>query len=185
MPSHFAPLKSPLGPVGPANSGAPSGERRTSSRVPFTAEITAVEQRSQASVVSRTSDLSKGGCYVDTMTPFPVGTEMHIRLTRSNTSFHAKANVIYSQIGMGMGLAFTDIAPAQRVVLQKWLAELRDDLPGPTVSDESVAYGQRQGKDEPKSGAVLALEELVVLLAEKHLINEDESEAILHRLKEI
>ena len=147
------------------------------SRCSFTAEVAAIEPHSQTSVTSRTSDISGGGCFVDTMSPFPPGTEMHLRLTKNSISFHAKAKVIYCQPGIGMGLSFTEIAPAQRVIINRWLSEAGCEPLGAVEGD-----GERSDRH---SAAAAALEELLVLLAEKHLLTEDESAVILRRLKEI
>src|SRR5579863_1057705 len=85
---------------------ADPSERRRNVRFPFTAALEAVESKSGTKVSGRTSDLSLGGCYVDTLSPFPVGTEAKIRILREKESFEANAKVVYSAIGMGMGLAF-------------------------------------------------------------------------------
>ncbi|MGB7023766.1 MAG: PilZ domain-containing protein [Candidatus Acidiferrales bacterium] len=70
---------------------------------------------------SRSTDLGRGGCFVDTISPFPVGTSVRLRLTVEQKSFEASAKVVYSMIGMGMGLAFTSIEPEQLWVLESWL----------------------------------------------------------------
>ena len=41
-------------------------ERRRHARYPFTATVEALEPKSQMLIQGRTSDLSRGGCYVDT-----------------------------------------------------------------------------------------------------------------------
>jgi hypothetical protein len=123
--------------------------------------------------------LSRGGCFVDTMNPLPAGTEIHLRLTKNGRSFHSKARVIYCQVGVGMGLLFTEIAPAQRSVLERWFAELRGDLVADTPFDERADH---PSSHRARCGERLIIEDLVLLLARKDLLTEDESETILRRL---
>lgn len=115
---------------------APADDRRTNPRLSFTAGVTAIEPASQTQIDSHTSDVSRDGCFVDTMNPLPAGTEIHLRFTKNGRSFHWKARVIYCQVGVGMGLLFTEIAPAQRSVLERWFAELRGDLVADAPFDE-------------------------------------------------
>jgi hypothetical protein len=48
-------------------------ERRRHTRHPFTATVEAVELKSQTRIQGRTSELSRGGGYVDTLSSLPVG----------------------------------------------------------------------------------------------------------------
>lgn len=158
------------------------GDRRTDPRLSFTAGVTAVEPCSQTELESHTSDVSGDGCFVDTMSPLPAGTEIHLRLTKNGRSFHTKARVIYCQVGVGMGLLFTEFAPAQRSVLERWFAELRGELPPAPLFVEKNDRPTCQ--TPPRIDERPIVEDLVLLLAQKHLLTEDESESILRRLKE-
>ena len=109
-----------------SNNGAVSSpaERRHHLRFPFSATVEAVETKSGTKITGRTSDLGLGGCYVDTLSPFPVGTETKIRILRENESFEAHAKVVYYLIGMGMGLAFVSAQAKQIRLFQRWLQEI-------------------------------------------------------------
>jgi hypothetical protein len=161
---------------------SPLAERRSSPRGPFTAGVTAVEPASQTEIEAHTTDLSLGGCYIDTMNPFPTGTEMNLRLTKNGKSFHTKARVTYCQSGVGMGLLFTEIAPAQRPVLERWFSELRGESPPepPIVenNDRPLHANVAEGSE------CYAVEDLVSLLTQKHVLTEDEAETILRRLSQ-
>ena len=161
--------------------GAPSsGERRSQPRIAFTTGVAAVEPKSRARLDAHTSDLSLGGCYVDTMNPFPAGTEVQLRLTKEGKSFNTKAKVAYCQIGVGMGMIFTTAAPEQLSTLEKWFAELRGEAqPEPDVlADEEQPLYWATAKNEEH----YILEELLVLMMRKGLLTEEEGEPILHRL---
>src|SRR5215472_10892988 len=66
-------------------AGVSPQERRIFPRYPFSAAAEAVY--ADARLHGRTSDLSRGGCYVDTINPFPMGAEIRIRISKGNQTF--------------------------------------------------------------------------------------------------
>lgn len=163
----------PSGVIGP-------GERRITPRSDFTAEAVMIDLKSGTRIEAHTSDLSLGGCYVDTMNPFPTGTELQLRLTAEGKSFDAMARVAYSQIGVGMGLLFTSAGPDQLSTLEKWFAELRGEAPPELhlLAEEEQPLYRATAKNEEH----YILEELLVLMMRKGLLTEEEGEPILRRL---
>lgn len=79
---------------------------------------------SETRLSARTSELGLGGCYVETLNPFSEGTLVQLRILRDQGVFEATAKVVYSHSNFGMGLAFTEMLPDQRALLEDWLAEL-------------------------------------------------------------
>lgn len=73
---------------------------------------------------TRTSELSLGGCCIHSLKPFAAGAEVGLRLFRDRGILEATGKVIYFHAGKGMGVAFSELAPAQRSVLEGWLAKL-------------------------------------------------------------
>ncbi len=98
-------------------------ERRGAPRYPliFAAEVTEVS--SGAKLSARTADVSRTGCYIDTLNPTPPGTEILVRLTHETETFEASGRIVYSSPGMGMGVAFVNVAPEQQARLDRWIAE--------------------------------------------------------------
>jgi hypothetical protein len=144
--------------------------------------VTAVEPVSETEIDAHTTDLSLGGCYVDTMNPLPEGTETHLRLTKNGKSFHTKARVVYCQASVGMGLLFTEIAPAQRPVLDRWFSELRGESP---PEPQIVKNGERTPDAcATEGGERYSMEDLVSLLTQKHVLTEDEGATILRKLSQ-
>jgi hypothetical protein len=45
-------------------------------------------------VHGRISDLGRGGCYVDTISPFPLGADVKIPIGKGNTTLAAQAKVM-------------------------------------------------------------------------------------------
>lgn len=96
-------------------------ERRRSPRYSFIAHAEMHEDSSQVRVVSRVSELSRYGCYLDMMNPFPAGTLVTLRITADQETFETHAKVIYSTPNMGAGVVFLDVAPKYQPLLQRWL----------------------------------------------------------------
>src|SRR5271170_7093811 len=95
-------------------------ERRQAGRQIFTAAAEVVELDSGARFSTRTTDLGPGGCFVDTMVPFPVGANVRVSVRKGKTQFESTGIVVYSQAGLGMGIAFDTMEPQQRQELDQW-----------------------------------------------------------------
>ena|SRR2546430_1273575 len=101
-------------------------ERPRARRHPFAAsiEITDVESETQSN--EQTCDLSLFGCGVHTQKPLAPGTRVRIRIVRSGASFVALGKIAYAGKSTRMGVLFTKIEPNQQLVLEKWIAEMRE-----------------------------------------------------------
>ena len=165
-------------PESDATLVASPAERRRNLRFLFSATVEVTEPRSGAKMMGRTSDLGLGGCYIDTMTPFPAGTEAKIRIVRESETFEAQVKVIFSQIGMGMGVAFVSAQPKQIRIFQKWVLEISGkSAPIPEAeASASVASGQTPDLN----GAVL--NDLISMLVKKNILTESEALSLVRRL---
>ncbi len=99
-------------------------DRRTGDRHIFTAAAEIVELNSGARFSTRTTDLGPGGCFVDTLVPLPVGAKVHVGVRKGKTQLDTNGIVVYSQAGLGMGIAFDSLDDSQRAALEKWLVEI-------------------------------------------------------------
>jgi hypothetical protein len=110
-----------------ASSVALAGaDRRIHPRYEFIAAVEVVAAESGARIETRVRDLSQQGCYVDTNDALPLGTVTDIRIIKGAQLFEARARIVYSRAGKGMGLVFTDIEAEQLQTLETWLAESRE-----------------------------------------------------------
>lgn len=100
-------------------------ETRTHQRWPSNISAQVVELSSHALLQARVTDIGLRGCYVDTINPFPMGTAVQIHIASENRSFQGNGRVVHATTGLGMGMAFTEVAPEQEVALQEWIAVLR------------------------------------------------------------
>jgi hypothetical protein len=161
-------------------------EKRGHPRYPFSAGAEVVDASSGARLNARISDIGRGGCYVDSISPYPVGAEVKIVITKDADSFAALAKVVYAAGGMGMGLMFTSIEPEQRWTLEKWLAELRGE---PTVERESPKEPKVSSLPESaestngaNSEQSYVLNELIIALMRKRVLTDAEGKALLQKL---
>jgi c-di-GMP-binding flagellar brake protein YcgR len=74
---------------------------------------------------ARTSDISLGGCYLDTMNPFHEGTPLRVRITHHGQSIDANARVVHSRPNVGMGLRFEQVDSRQVPILDRWIEDLQ------------------------------------------------------------
>jgi PilZ domain len=112
-------------PVRPSVAVA-GADRRTHPRYKFIAVGEVVEAESGARIETRVRDLSQQGCYVDTANALPLGTVTDVRIRKGAQLFEARARVVYSRAGAGMGMVFTVIEPERLRTLETWLAESRE-----------------------------------------------------------
>lgn len=96
-------------------------ERRRGPRYLFLADTEVTDMPSGPNRPASTSELSISGCFIDTRNPAPAGTELRIRIFKSNTAFTAFGCVISVIPNTGMSVAFTSMEPNQLSVLEKWL----------------------------------------------------------------
>ena len=99
-------------------------DRRVTPRYPLILVAEVTDSHGGAKRNARTSDVSRSGCYIDTLHPAPAGTQIRVRLTNRSESFESECNVAYISPGLGMGVAFVEPIPASRLaILDRWLEE--------------------------------------------------------------
>jgi PilZ domain-containing protein len=151
-------------------------ERRGSDRHTFTASAEVVEQSTGARFATRTTDLGPGGCFVDCTIPFPVGCRLRVNLEKGKTNFATTGTVVYSQTGLGMGIAFDELNEEERRGLDAWLEHVTGEklhTQERPVSVVSTSSSSAQGAQNP------ALVRLVQLLIGKGMLTEAEGSSVL------
>jgi hypothetical protein len=153
-------------------------ERRGGDRHVFTASADVVELSSGARFSTRTTDLGPGGCFVDTTNPFPTGSILHVKLHKGKTTFETSGMVVYSQHGLGMGIAFNDLTPERRTALEAWLADITGDRHTHEVGVES-GTSHHAAAPKPVGSQKTSLVRLVQLLIGKGMLTEAEGASVL------
>jgi hypothetical protein len=111
-------------PGTPTRSDPPIRDKREVPRYSFIAEVTVTDVANDTRMSGRISEISRKGCYVDILNPLPVGTSLQLNITRDMGLFTTLGRIIYTQPGMGMGVAFVDTAADQLRILDAWLVEI-------------------------------------------------------------
>jgi hypothetical protein len=105
-------------------------EKRHSTRYYLaSAQAEVVGPAATQSVLGRATVLGRGGCYVDTVSPFTTGSVVQVRVFGGSYSFQTSAKVTYLDASRGIGLAFADTSPDQIAILSAWLGELSGEVP--------------------------------------------------------
>jgi PilZ domain len=166
-----------------AEPSAPPDERRRHLRFPFSATAEVREIKSGVRVTGRTSDLGLGGCYVDCISPCPLGAAVRVRIEREQEKLEATGSVVYSQIGMGMGVMF-DSPP--HPVLEKWIRELNGEAPAELQRSEAPLPRDSSDAGVPDAPAndeqFFVLNELVITLMRKKVLSAAEGKSLLSKL---
>ena len=102
--------------------------RRANLRFAFFAEAEAT-LLDGTSVPAQVSELSSRGCYIDTLQPIPIGTEVSLRISDGMQSCELPGRVIYIHSGYGMGIfgmgvVFGNAAAEQMSAVNSWLRDL-------------------------------------------------------------
>ncbi len=102
--------------------------KRSNPRFTFSAEAEAT-LRDGTSVDAQVFELSARGCYIDTVQPIDVGTELLLRISNGMSMCELQGKVIYTHPGggmgvFGMGVVFEEMAAEQRQALESWLRDL-------------------------------------------------------------
>src|ERR1700735_3614968 len=100
-------------PAHPVSGDAEYPNRREVPLFSLIATASLREPDSDTKISGRISELSRKGCYVDTLITLPEGTELEVRISRDSGVYESKGKIVYVQEGMGMGVAFLEVAPGQ------------------------------------------------------------------------
>jgi hypothetical protein len=148
------------------------------------------------------TDISLGGCYVEMLSPLPVGTMIRIALNPVDAMLSLTGKVRSSQSGFGMGVSFTAMGPEDFEKLRKFAPPTADAPAHPPAppnrpaaqrptapvleSKPRVSAGSYASTDDSPldlTPTAEALEALVRLLLRKEIFTQDELTEELEKLK--
>jgi c-di-GMP-binding flagellar brake protein YcgR len=99
----------------------PDHERREASRLKLRVPVEIYTESSNSPIRGATSDLSLGGCYIESIFPFPVGTELELKLQLEGTLL-VLATVVTCDPQVGNGIHFGKMLPEDIEELQAFIA---------------------------------------------------------------
>jgi PilZ domain len=145
------------------------------------------------------TDISLGGCYLQMLSPLPVGMTIRVGLNPGDTTLNLTGKVHSSQTGFGMGVSFTGMSPGDFENLRKFAPPASD---GPVIAPAKTPPN-RPAEARPVAPPVNArsygagddaldwtptreaLEALVRLLLRKEIVTQGELAEELEKLKTI
>jgi PilZ domain len=95
---------------------------RHTPRAPIIAAVQVTEAGSGARLSARTSDMSRTGCYIDTLNSIAAGTVVRLQFTHGGEELDVPAKIVYVSPHLGMGVHFEPLTPAQLAILDRWLS---------------------------------------------------------------
>lgn len=114
----------------PPGAGTPLQKRRKRPRYRCRGGVQVWQEGAQAPQGGTLSEISVGGCYIETSWPLPVGTHVELLLRALELEVRAKGIVGYGHPSMGMGIAFGEITTEDRDRLQELTGLLAAPSPG-------------------------------------------------------
>jgi hypothetical protein len=97
-------------------------DRREAPRYAITLAAEVTEVLTSVALGGRSSDVSRTGCYIETLLPPPTGTLIRIQLHSGDEIFETAARVVYVCPGLGMGVHWgANPVEKQFAVLDRWL----------------------------------------------------------------
>jgi hypothetical protein len=115
-----APSRSPAPATHPSVSGP---ERRRYPRIWCQGRVQFRPKGAESPILGNLQILGEGGCYVETLTAPPYLSEVDLIVSANGLELRAPAVVRDSKAGVGMGVAFGEIDPAQLGQLQRWISQ--------------------------------------------------------------
>lgn len=99
-------------------------EQRNTLRQWLSSQLSEPEQ-DDPPVNCRLTDLSLGGCYLTTNSPFPRGTRVTLSISEADLDIRAEGMVLVAHPEFGMGVEFLQITNHQRDRVERMIATLR------------------------------------------------------------
>jgi hypothetical protein len=111
-------------------AGSRFAERRSVPRYPFSARAVILEPLTRVQLPAQVSEISVGGCYLESLYGLPRNTVVQILIHRDDSVFESWGRIVYVHSGVGSGIAFFDIAPSQQKQIERWVTEIASYLDG-------------------------------------------------------
>jgi c-di-GMP-binding flagellar brake protein YcgR len=113
----------------PKSPSASPKERRRHLRTKAAVEVEILLEKQTTPLRAKTSDLSLGGCYLDMMFTFEVGTKLKLVLWTDDVKLTIDCVVVTRDLQVGNGIKFMSMTAEDTVKLQRIIAALPDVSP--------------------------------------------------------
>jgi c-di-GMP-binding flagellar brake protein YcgR len=107
-----------------ATSTLPHPERRHYPRYSAQVQIELRQDGSDVPLRMQTTDLSRGGCYVQLMMTMPIGTYLNVTLWLDDCPVHIRGRVVTRHPQFGNGIMFLEFKANDEQLLTRYLAAM-------------------------------------------------------------
>jgi hypothetical protein len=94
-------------------------QNRPYPRYAFRCEAQFCPHGTSATMPGTISDISLSGCYIETLTPLPIGTQMDVTFASHGVSLALPGVVRVVHPNMGMGVQFSDLSGTRAQALEQ------------------------------------------------------------------
>ena len=115
----------------------------------------------------RVNEISQCGCYVEIFQMLPIGTEVQLRLTCANSLLEVNGRVALHDPGMGMGMEFIGLSPAQQVSLHRIVRSITAESSPQQQQKPAAAAPGAQGR--PADQITWEIAQEIIARVFKHL----------------
>ena len=119
--------------VSNARESSLGSERRRTARYPFEATAEVIDLGTQKSITAPVIELSLYGCFIDMADPFPVGTQILVKISSQGQYFEGPGTVMHARRNSGIGVSFHDVPRHYVLTLKVWLIQAAQALYGSKV----------------------------------------------------
>lgn len=114
-----------------------STNRRGHVRIKVSVPVEIQTDASPSPIRGATADLSESGCYIETIYPFPIGTDLDMQLSLE-TIVLAAATVVTCDPQVGNGIRFYRMLPEDRKSLEAFLEAAQKDQDSGSMASSDV-----------------------------------------------
>jgi PilZ domain len=163
-----------------SNAVPPLGvkERRRSTRFQCSGTAQIQAEGSDMPLTGSLTDISLHGCYVETLTTFPLDTLVTLKIEAFDIHFQTQAKVRASYPFVGMGMCFSDVEPGQQIQLNQMLHAIVSQRALTSHPAESITTFERGSAN---AGAYL--EAISAFFRNSTVLSRDEFFAIAKRVR--
>lgn len=115
-------------------------ERRTARRYPCDLGAQILQSGAEVKLWSRCTDISEGGCYIDSRSPLAVNAQFQLTMFLESDTLTMPAVVRTSFPGMGMGVSFQFASEDEAVILRRFLRQKFGELEAECERGEKTGF---------------------------------------------
>lgn len=173
-PDILSPEPVPATPAQAEAGGDPEGERRRYPRYPCSGGVQLSKDGTGVPLLVKLADISLGGCYVETLSPLPLQTNVGLVIQIGDLEIRGRGKVRTSYPSVGNGIAFTQMSADDWLLLHQLVARLAAATPRQVTASATPAV---------QTDTTPPLEALLQLLEKKGVLTRDEFVAELMTTK--